>query len=169
MTALRALLAAIASVALLAASPAAAADPAPSPHALELSKRLFAAMHMERTMAQATQAMAPMMARQMEARSPQLTPAQRQAVLNAASEMTAKMTEQLMARMIPIYAATLTEKELADMLAFYEGPSGQAILEKTPRIMAQLTPAMTEMMPQMMAEMQTRLCKDIPCPGAPKP
>ena len=168
MSRLRAVSAAIASIILLAAPPAFAADAPPSAHALDLSKRLFSAMHMERTMAQATKALAPVMVKQMEARSPQITPAQRQAVLEAINDMMVQMTGKLMDRMIPIYASNLTEKELEDTLAFYESPTGQAVLDKTPKMMAQLGPAMAEMMPPMMADLQARLCKEIPCAGAPQ-
>jgi hypothetical protein len=170
MPAIRILAATVAAAALVfAAQPALAADPAPSAHQVELATRVFAAMHMERTMANVTQAMAPMMTRQFDTMAPQLTPAQRQALGVALNDMMKEMTGKLTAQMIPVYAATFSEKELNDLLAFYSSPTGQAVIDKTPLVMTRLQPAMSEMMPTMMARFRERVCAEVGCPPAAKP
>lgn len=150
-----------------AAAPACAAEAQPSPRAMELSKRLFADMHMERMMAGMSQSMAPSMAKQIEAASPQLTAEQRQMVVDAVGDMTRQMTSKMIDRMIPAYASTFSEQELSDLVTFYESPTGQAVINKMPQVMSQVAPMMTEMMPQMMADLRARLCAKMACPAPP--
>jgi len=149
----------------LSAAPALAGDPAPSARNLELARQLFEAMHMERTMAGVTAAMAPTMRRQLEAAAPQMTSQQQAAIAQVTNELMQEMTRRLTAEMTPVYASTFTEKELTEVLAFYRSPTGQSMLEKTPLVMAKLQPTMTAIMPEMMSRMRQKLCAELGCPA----
>jgi hypothetical protein len=143
------------------------AEPPPNPHSVELARRLFADMHMDRMMGDMMKNMAPAMVEQMRKTNPALTEADAKAVSEVATESTTTMMTKIMDRMVPLYASTFTEKELQDVVAFYEGPSGQAMLAKMPVLMTKMTPVMIELMPEMQADMHKRLCARIKCPATP--
>ncbi|HEY2357043.1 MAG TPA: DUF2059 domain-containing protein [Phenylobacterium sp.] len=166
-----------AAVAVLAGSPAVCADTqapatAASAHNLELAKRLFTGMHMDQLMAGMMKNMIPVMIEQARKSNPALSQAQAEAVSAAVTESSQVMMSKLTDRMIPIYAATFSEKELQDLVTFYEGPTGQAMLAKMPVLMSKMTPMMAELMPEMQADVRQRLCAKIDCknsaPAAPK-
>lgn len=150
----------------LAVTPALAANTpadAPSPHALELAKRYFADLHMDRMMDTMVHNMLPIVMAQLAKQAPQLTDAQRQAVADAAAESTADLMGKLMDRMAPLFASTFSEKELQDLVTFYESPTGQSMMSKMPTLMAKMQPTMAELMPQMQDDMKRRLCAKLDC------
>jgi hypothetical protein len=73
------------------------------------------------------------------------------------------MMAKLVDRIIPLYASTFTEKELQDLVAFYDGPTGQAMLTKMPTLMSKMGPMMSELMPEMMADVHQRICAKTDC------
>ena len=159
-------------MALLAMSPPSLAetpDPAPvasvaaTPRALELTRRYFAAMRMENTVTATVRAVMPQLVGQFARANPHMTAAQRAAIVDAAAQASRTMTGRLMERMAPVFAQSFSEPELEDLVAFYEGPTGQALVAKTPAFAARMQPAMTQLMPEMMAEMHTALCAKIAC------
>jgi hypothetical protein len=107
--------------------------------------------------------MVPAMIEQARKANPALSQAQADAVTAAVTESTQAMMSKMMDRMIPLYASTFTEKELQDLVAFYEGPTGQAMLAKMPLLMSKMTPMMVELMPEMQADVRQRLCAKIDC------
>jgi hypothetical protein len=116
--------------------------------------------------------MTPMMVEQARKANPNLSADQAQAITEAVSESMQGMMQKLQARMIPLYASTFTEKELQDVVTFYEGPSGQAMLAKMPVLMSKMGPTMAELAPEMTADVQRRLCSKIDCSkmaAPPKP
>ncbi|THD65400.1 DUF2059 domain-containing protein [Phenylobacterium sp.] len=152
-----------AATAIVAATPAFCADPAPSPHSLELANKLFTDMHMDQMMDGMMRQMTPMMMEQARKANPNLTADQAQAVTEAVTESMQGLMRKLQARMIPLYASTFTEKELQDVVNFYDGPSGQAMLAKMPVLMSKLGPTMAELTPELTADIQQRLCSKIDC------
>ncbi|MDP3174827.1 MAG: DUF2059 domain-containing protein [Phenylobacterium sp.] len=138
----------------------------PSARSLDLTRRYFLAMHMDRTMHATIRAMAPVVVERMAKANPAMTPAQRQAIVDVAGESSQAMVARMMDRLTPIFATTFTEKELEDLVAFYESPTGQALVAKSPTFSAKMAPAMKELMPTMKADMETRLCARLTC--APK-
>ena len=161
--------------AFLTATPAICADAAPRPsaHNMELARHLFAGMHMDRMMDGMVKNMMPAMVAQMRKANPSVTDEQAQVVTEAMTESSNTLMAQVMDRMIPLYASTFTEKELQDLVTFYDGPSGQAMLAKMPLLMAKMTPIMTDLMPGMMADVNAKVCAKIDCskkaaPSAPK-
>jgi hypothetical protein len=155
----------------LTGSPALSADAPASAHNLELAKRLFSDMHMDTMMAGMMKQMVPAMIEQARKASPSMTAEQAAAITEATTESTQTMMGKMMDRMIPLYASTFSEKELQDLVTFYEGPSGQAMLAKMPTLMSKMTPLMVELMPQMQADLRQRLCAKTDCTkmGPPPP
>ena len=143
------------------------ASPPPSAHRLELAHRYMAAAHMERTLDAVMSQMKPMMMA-MAPKDSKLSDADRQAIADISADVTRELMTKVAARMEPIMAETFTEKELTELTAFYESPTGQSAVNKMPVMMGKLLPAMAEFMPQMQAEMKTRICARIDCAGAAK-
>lgn len=154
---------------ILVASSAAAADAAPSAHNVELARRLFTSMHMDQLMAGMMKNMMPAMVQQIRKTNPAISDAQAQAITEASTESTQAMMSKMMDRMIPLYASTFTEKELQDVVTFYEGPSGQAMLAKMPTLMSKMGPLMIELMPEMQADLRRRMCAKMDCSKSAAP
>ena len=150
------------------ASPPSAPAAAPSARQIELAHRYMQAINMDKTMAGMMKNMLPAMLAKMPM-NPNVTDAQRQAITEVTTEVTTEMMHKLFAGMEPIMAETFSEQELADLVAFYESPTGRAVMAKTPQMMARLAPLMADLMPAMQAEMRTKLCAKIDCSGAASP
>ena len=159
----------VASAALVTAAPAAAGDTPPSAHSVELAKRLFS----ELNMAQMSQAMmsqvGPALVTQARKANPSLTDEQAKAISEAVAESTAALMTKVQDRMVPLYASTFTEKELQDLADFYDSPSGRAMVRKMPELAARLGPVMAELMPQMTADVQRRICAKTDCAQLKRP
>lgn len=154
-------LAAVAAIA--AAAPAICADAPPSAHSLELAKRMFSEMNMAQLSNSIMTSIEPTMLAQARKSNPALTDEQAKAISEAVTEASKDMMAKLMERMIPLYASTFSETELQDAVNFYEGPSGKAMLQKMPVLMANLGPIMAELMPQMTADVMRRVCAKTDC------
>lgn len=159
----------------LADRPALAADStpptadavAPSARSLELTRRYFAAMQMEKTVQVTVKAMMPAVIDRMSKANPKLTQGQKAAIAEAADESSQAMVARMTDRMAPIFATTFTERELEDLVAFYEGPTGRALVTKSPVFAARMGQVMRELAPAMSADMEQRFCAKVACP--PKP
>ena len=154
-----------AAVALVSATPAICADAPPNPHSLELARKLFNEMHMDQMM--------PMMMAQARKANPNLTEEQSRAVGEAAAESADDMMKKVVDRAAPLYAETFTEKELQDLVNFYDSPSGQAMIAKMPVMMSKMTASMADLMPEMTADVTRRICAKTDCtkmntPAKPK-
>jgi hypothetical protein len=159
---------------LLTATPAISAEaPAANAHSLELAKHLFAQMHMDQLMGGMMTNMTPLLVQQVRKTNPSITEEQAQIITQAVSEASREMMAKVIDRIIPLYASTFTEKELQDLVAFYDGPTGQAMLTKMPTLMSKMGPMMSELTPEMVADVNRRVCAKIDCsqrtpPPAPK-
>ena len=147
------------------AAPPAVAAPAPpaSNKAMELTRRYFAAMRMEVTMRATMKAVMPAVVDQLARNNPKLTKEQREALVEVAAQSAQTMVVKMMDRMAPVFAQSFTEKELQDLVDFYESPTGQALVAKTPAFAAKMNPTMNALLPEMLADMQTRLCARVGC------
>lgn len=145
--------------ALLLASTA-SAQPAPTAHQLDLARRYVKAMKLEASMGAVMDQLAPTM---MQGSLDSLPPEKREAVMGVMREVSQNMVTRLGAEMAPILAEVFTEKELEDVVAFYEGPSGKAMIEKTPQLGAKMAPLMKNLMPQMQSEMIAGMCEVFDC------
>lgn len=89
----------------------------------------------------------------------QPSPRQQQAIDRMKARMLVLLREELAwERMEPmhlrIYRETLTEDEVAGMLAFYRTPAGQALIRKMPLVMQKIMPEMQGVMASVMPKMQ---------------
>ncbi|WP_028980442.1 DUF2059 domain-containing protein [Sporocytophaga myxococcoides] len=76
-------------------------------------------------------------------------------VMNEAKELSKKLVN---VEMIEIYDKHFTEKEVKDLIAFYESPTGQKFIEKTPEITKDM---MNVMMSKYMSDFQERIKKKL--------
>jgi len=163
----------LAALLIAGAAAAQATPPPPGARQLELAHRYIQAVHMEKMMDGVMKSMMPAMIAQMP-KNPNMTDDQRQAVAEASAETALHMMGKVMTQMEPIMAETFSEKELGDLVAFYEGPTGQAVIAKTPQITTRLMAVAFAQMPEMQAEMRARICAKIDCKAtdngsSPKP
>jgi uncharacterized protein len=164
----------LAACAFLAATPAVCADSAtPNPHSEALARKLFAEMHMDQMMGNMMRQMAPAMLEQQRKANPNLSEHDAKVVSDAVAESMDSLMQKVIDRSIPLYATTFTEKELQDLVDFYDTPSGQAMLAKMPVLTTKMIPMVTDMMPDMMADMTRRICAKTDCtqhaaPATPK-
>lgn len=150
--------------------PAAATASKATPETRALAARYFEAIHYDKMLGQMMEQMVPVMVQTLRKQTPSLTDEQSQLVSETVVESTREMTEKMKAPMIDAVAEVFTEQELRDLVAFYEAPSGQALIAKTP----ELTQRMMAQMPAIMAETQgkmlQKLCAKLNCTGsAPAP
>jgi uncharacterized protein len=165
-------LAAVAAV--LSGTPAVCADAtAPNPRSEVLARKLFAEMHMDQMMSNMMRQMGPAMIAQARQRNSNLSDADAEAISEAAAGSMDDMMKKMIDLSIPLYATTFTEKELQDLVNFYDTPSGQAMLAKMPVLMNKMVPLATQLAPEMVADMTKRICAKTDCsartaPAAPK-
>jgi hypothetical protein len=155
------------SLGLAGALMATAALAAPTAKQTELAHRYIAAVHMDRTMDATMKAMMPSML----AAVPQGGAAQearRKAVTEVLPDVMHDMMSKMMSRMEPIVAETFTELELADLVKFYESPTGQAVVDKTPQLAIRMAPMMRELMPEMTKDLMAKVCARADCSADPK-
>lgn len=150
--------------------PAAATASKATPETRALAARYFEAIHYDKMLGQMMEQMVPVMVQTLRKQTPSLTDEQSQLVSETVVESTREMTEKMKAPMIDAVAEVFTEQELRDLVAFYEAPSGQALIAKTP----ELTQRMMAQMPAIMAETQgkmlQKLCAKLNCTSpAPAP
>ncbi len=137
---------------------------APSPRALELTKRYIAALHIDQSMKPMMQSMlGPMLDQQAKA-NPNMTEAQRKAVREALEEFVGgDLMDEIMERTTPIYATIFSEDELQALVDFYESPRGQSIVGKMPQMGPAMGKIMVEIMPQLQAQIAKRICEKTSC------
>lgn len=164
----------LAAFAILGATPAFSADAtAPSAHSEALARKLFTEMHMDQMMGNMMRQMGPAMIAEQRKANPNLTEHDARAISDAVAESMDGFMQKVIERSIPLYATTFTEKELQDLVDFYGTPSGQAMLAKMPVLTTKMIPIVTEMMPEMTADLTKRICSKIDCskraaPAAPR-
>jgi hypothetical protein len=159
--------------ALCAGAPAAslaqaAAPPAVSAKSEALVRRYLKAIHFERLMDTMISAMLPVMSDQVAQQHPSLTSEQRAMISEVVRDtMREDLMPKMLEKMVPIYAQTFTESELEAIVAFYETPVGQSMIEKTPSLAPKSAEVVRELMPEMQKDVLIRLCARITCPQAP--
>ena len=131
---------------------------APSPKAMELSKRYFKAMRLEDTLGKALDNLDPALltgeggdAEQAEA----MRAATKQALDAAMPSYIEKMT--------PLLATAYSEEELAALVAFYESPVGQSVVAKSRDVGGISSQAMKDLLPGIMDDAMDRYCQQMGC------
>lgn len=95
-----------------------------------------------------------------------LPDADRRFILGLTAELTTDMVPQMIAEMIPVYAATFTEEELGALVVFYDTPMGRSIATKSVEVMPEANRAVMAVVPQMLEKMATRMCQHYGCTPA---
>ncbi|MBA4011600.1 MAG: hypothetical protein C0481_07010 [Phenylobacterium sp.] len=139
---------------------AASAQTAPTARQLDLAQRYVKAMKLETTVTSVVNQLGPTV---MGGSLDSLPPEKREAVMGVVREVSRKMMAKMSTQMAPMLAEVFTEKELEDVVAFYEGPSGQALIEKSPQLSAKMAPLMNDLMPEMQTEMLAGMCEVLDC------
>lgn len=143
-------------------SPPPAASKA-TPETRALATRYFEAIHYDKLLGQMMDQMVPMMIDSMRKQTPSVTEAQGREISETVVEATHEMTGKMKAPMIDAMAEVFTEQELRDLVTFYEGPSGQALIAKTPELTQRMMGQMPGMMAEMQVKMRERLCAKLGC------
>lgn len=151
-------------LAALVLASAGAASAQPTARQLELAQRYVATMRPERMAGISDSMLSALMGPAKGADAE----AKRARYLAVMRDVNAELLSEMAVRMTPILAETFTEKELEDVVVFYEGPSGRAIIEKTPELTARMTPLMLELIPKVQAKVIERLCEDGSCAPPPQ-
>jgi hypothetical protein len=83
-------------------------------------------------------------------------------------EMKENFMPKLVDQMAHVYARNFTDAQLRDLLAFYQGPTGQALLSKTPAMMQQLLPMVMADLPDFLRGAMNRYCATDTCTAEEK-
>ena len=154
-------------LALAVTSMASEALAAPSAQAVDLARRYFAASQMDEKVKLSLRGVTPSLLAQMIRKNPQLTQPQRARLKEAALEAEQDIAKKMVERLAPAFAETFTEAELTQIVAFYEGPAGRALIGRTPVFAAQMDAAFRSLAPEMLADINTRFCAKVACKAAP--
>lgn len=149
--------------AIAALAAGAASAEAPSPRALELAKRYVTATRMDAFFEGLVSSMSPVLIAPQVGGGAPLSSDQRKVVEEAVVQTTAEVSRQMAAEAAPQLAATYSEKQLEEMVAFYESPTGQAVVTKAPELNARMLPMAQDMLPEIQARMQAKVCAKINC------
>jgi hypothetical protein len=124
---------ALAALALMATGPAAFGQTQPSPKAVALAKRYLADAEAQRILADEGPTVAQFMLSKIPepAGGPAKADEVRQAMIDAATAAVHAKVPEFIDKTAVIYARIFTEKELTDIVAFYDSPSGKAFVGKT--------------------------------------
>ena len=111
-----------------------------TPEKIELTHKLMVTMDIENTMKTRIDAMMKMMSKAMSQAEPNMSARDTQDFIDIENKFLNAYTPKMLDVMIKVYPEVYTEQELKDMLAFYQTPTGQAILKKGPLILERSTP-----------------------------
>ena len=163
------ILGAAAALLLVAASAANAQAPAskPDPAKLELARQMFAENGGADAFKAQLGAMMAGMSQMMRTNVPAGNEKLADALTKDIGDMELQMVPQMIDLSAEVYAETLSEQELRDMIAWTKSPSGQSIRQKMPAVTQQLMirmgPMMQAMMPALMQKTIDRACEETKC------
>lgn len=138
----------------------------PSQQQKALAHRYVEALQLQQTSEASMQAAMPALIASMPG-----TNAEKAEMAEDTRDIVTHMRTKLYALYEPAVAETFTAEELEGIVAFYESPTGQALVAKQPLVSAKLAPAMKTMIPDLMSELLAKQCarhKDSLLCGPPK-
>lgn len=139
-------------------TPARVAASAPSPRAMDLSKRYFKAMRLEDSLGKALDALDPALLTGDDG-----DPAQAEAMRAATRQALDAAMPQYIEKMTPLLASAYSEEELAALVAFYESPVGQSVVAKSRDVGGISSQAMKDLLPGIMDDAMDRYCREMGC------
>ena len=90
-------------------------------------------------------------------------PAREQAMKAALTDSVDRMIPKVLQGTVQIMAQDFTVEQLRGMLAFYQSPTGQAVLQKMPEVTSQSIRLSRSLIPAMMRDFETDYCRRIAC------
>jgi uncharacterized protein len=146
---------------LVFSAPIMAQEAQPTPPTEESVRELLNVMDMQKVLDQIWGQMGGMMKgmRERLAQGQKLTPEQQKTVDAMQEKMVAVLKEELNWKQLEpiylkIYRDSFSQSEVDGMLAFYRGPTGQAVIKKLPRVMQGSMAAMQERMVPIVQKIQ---------------
>lgn len=134
---------------------------------MALLNRYFTAMRFDSMMGMMAKSMFPAMLEEMRKRQPSLTDADAKLIGDSVTEAMQEITPVLISETSKAYVDVFSEDDLLQMVAFYEGPVGQSLVEKSPALMAKTGDLMRSLMPKMQALMVEKYCQKTNCNQKP--
>lgn len=125
-----------------------------TPEKIELTHKLMIAMDIEKSMKARMDATMKMVGQATRSSMPNV---QMKEVLEIQTKVMDKYMPRMMDAMIQAYPEVYTKQELTDMLAFYESPTGQSVVRKSPLIIERSGPQMTPIINEMQADMMSQM------------
>lgn len=92
--------------------------------------------------------------------------ARRKVYEQAQADAMTRMAPKIVDSMVDGYARNFTEKELSDLLAFYQGPAGRVAIVKMPLVMRSVTSELIADLPQLRRDMGEEICAKVTCTTA---
>jgi hypothetical protein len=139
------------------------ADAAPTDKQLALAKRYVEAAHMADSVSSMMKELRPMIMSQAEN---QLDASEKKIIGDAFDVAYGHYLDRYLARLGPILADTYSEDELTQIVAFYESPTGQSMVAKSPELQKKLVPVAMDLVPDLQADMKAEVCAHVSC-GTP--
>ena len=137
---------------------ATAADAAPTDKQLALAKRYVEASHMVDNVQTMMKQLRPMLMSQAEA---QLDASEKKVLGDAFDAAYGHFLKSYLDKVTPILAETYSEDELTQIVAFYESPTGQSMLAKSPELQKKLVPVAMDLVPDLQADMKKEVCAHV--------
>ncbi len=130
----------------------------PSARAVELSHRLFVAMHTDEQIRTMLRSLMPPMMDRLATKTPGFKLEWRQALTEATIAAMDDVMPAYLKNAEGIYARTFSEDDLVQSVAFYESPAGRSLLTKLPQLAPELAKDMMTRMSGLEADIRVRFC-----------
>lgn len=88
----------------------------------------------------------------------------REIIVEVSEEVMREMRDRIVDRYVVLYAEVFSEAELRALVDFFGSEVGRSITAKSQIVALQSGPILAEIMPDVQAAMQLRLCARIKCP-----
>jgi hypothetical protein len=139
------------------------ASPPPSARQLELSNQLVDAMGLRSNYATLLHGAMGQISNAALAGAAAQNPHTADAMRGAIDDAFDKMMVKIVDVMVDVNARTFSEEELTQLLAFYQSPTGKALVAKTPELARQTMAEVLPLMPQFQRDMLDDFCGRLPC------
>jgi hypothetical protein len=91
------------------------------------------------------------------------TPEAKQAMAMVMDKMTTTVVPRLFDEMAGYYAQDFTSDQLRDILAFYQSPTGKAMVANAPVLAQQIGGSMVKLMPALQLSVMDKVCSQVSC------
>ena len=145
---------------------ATAASAEPSAERLRLARAVFQAQGGEDNMRAVLQRATAGMTEAMTRQGAQANDATVNAFRKAAAEVMQDLVPKILNLQIRIYAETFDDRQLSDILAFYQSPTGQVMRAKLPEIASKAAVQVAALTPTIQLQIVEKVCAETACTAA---